>query len=293
LVWTESELAELQSSPLRGIITSTREQLRQGFERLTANLNTIQHPFPAGFWTFERYFWSYLAVTSHLWNFNGEAAMVPLADLLQHDPAAGVGAANQEGTHFVINSTSNYEKGVKASASLGAKSNLELLKAYGYVLENNPSDSMSVIFNLKATTLAQGIVEPLLRKVDPNYQQLGMAKNIRPDRLLRVFRLSTLTFAELEHLNDALEGKPVSLENELKAYRSILNAIQSLLKQYSTTVEQDAQLLQSTTLSVNVRNAIILRKGEKEILLNNLLVIAKLWENILLEGTLPLGVPVR
>ena len=37
----------------------------------------------------------------------------------------------------------------------------------------------------------------------------------------------------------------------------------------------------------------ILRKGEKEIIQNNILVMAKLWENILLEGALPLGVPIR
>jgi hypothetical protein len=52
-------------------------------------------------------------------------------------------------------------------------------------------------------------------------------------------------------------------------------------------------LLQDATLSVNKRNAILLRKSEKEIIQNNILVMAKLWENILLEGAMPLGVPLR
>jgi len=117
-------------------------------------------------------------------------------------------------------------------------------------------------------------------------------------------------------LTEGLEGKPISLVNELKAYRGIITGLQNLYQAYGTSeqvrfttiekrvfkhsltsvggqLQEDAEILKDASISLNKRNAVILRKGEKEIIQNNILVMAKLWENILLEGALPLGVPIR
>jgi hypothetical protein len=67
------------------------------------------------------------------------------------------------------------------------------------------------------------------------YSEVAIAKNRRPDRLLRTYRLSLLEFKELEFLAEAMEGKPISLANELKSYRGIISGLQSLLQSYATT----------------------------------------------------------
>ena len=95
-----------------------------------------------------------------------------------------------------------------------------------------------------------------------------------------------MEFSELEVVADALQGKPVSLINELRSYRAAINALSTLYRSYQTTIEEDAELLKQSNLSARVRNAVVVRKGQKEILKNVILVLGKMWENILLEGKL-------
>ena len=79
------------------------------------------------------------------------------------------------------------------------------------------------------------------------------------------------------------QGKPVTLRNELEVYRTLVVACQQLLKRYKTSYQDDLELLK-TELSPNVRNAVVLRKGEKETLLMTIDLIARLWDEFLLNG---------
>ena len=110
--------------------------------------------------------------------------------------------------------------------------------------------------------------------------------------LLRAFRLSVMRFSELDRVHDALQGKSVSLENEYRAYRSILQALTAALKSFPTTLEEDVAILATPAISVNLRHAVILRKTQKELLTNNIDTIGKMWANILLRGEL-FGAPLQ
>jgi hypothetical protein len=126
----------------------------------------------------------------------------------------------------------------------------------------------------------------------PNYKSIKIRPNKVPVELLRVFRLSVMEFGELEYINEALSGKGVSLKNELRAYRSAIRSLSGMLQTFETTIAQDNELLAAEDLSVNRRNAIILRKTQKEIITNVILVLGKMWENILLSGELLGGVAI-
>lgn len=80
--------------------------------------------------------------------------------------------------------------------------------------------------------------------------------------------------------------RPVSLENELSVYRTLLAACESMFRDYDTTVEDDAKKLKRN-LSANVRSAIRLRKGEKEVLQAAVNNILSAWRDILLYGFPP------
>jgi hypothetical protein len=107
-----------------------------------------------------------------------------------------------------------------------------------------------------------------------------------PVELLRAFRLSVLEFSELEHVQRAIQGKAVSLKNELRAYRSAMKSLSAIVETYPTTEEEDLTVLQSGTLDANQQNALFLRVHERAIAKNVILVIAKMWENVLLDGQL-------
>lgn len=60
--------------------------------------------------------------------------------------------------------------------------------------------------------------------------------------------------------------QPVSLENELKVLRTLLAFSEAALTKYPTTLEEDYAILQSTQLTENQENCVLMRSGEKEVL---------------------------
>lgn len=92
--------------------------------------------------------------------------MVPLADMLNHKPGAGLGGLSDDKNFFMINATQDYATGEQVFDSYGYKSNYDLLSTYGFVLEDNAYDFMTVQFSLKPTNLVHSIVEPLLKHVE-------------------------------------------------------------------------------------------------------------------------------
>merc|ERR1712137_53498 len=296
LSWTDEELAETAGTGLDNATKNIRRILQKAYENTDANV-AQKNPtlFPG--WSWDAYLWAFQVVNSRTWAItdeqgNKETALVPLADMLNHKPGAGTGGLTWDKQYFVINATQDYAKGEQVFDNYGPKSNYDLLSSYGFVMEENAYDNMVLHFELKPSNLVHSIVEPLLRAVDPQYSSLKIRANRVPLELLRVFRLSTMDFGELERVAEALQGKAVSLKNELRAYRAAIKALTEMLQSFPTSVQQDKELLANSELSNNQRSAIVLRKTQKELLVQNIVILSKMWENILLSGELFGGVAI-
>jgi len=280
-------LAQLQGTGLAEATATLKRLLETSYQNINEKL--VKPYVPTLGLTLEKYIWAYHILISRSWTLeaNGEKeiCLIPLADMFNHQPGTSPGDLNAEGTYFSFNATKTYAPGEQLFVNYGRKSNYELMFNYGFALENNLDDSLTLHFSLKASNLVQSIIEPLLRAVDPGYKDIRISANRVPLALLRVFRLSVMEFSELEVVADALQGKPVSLINELRSYRSAINSLSTLYRSYQTTIEDDAELLK-TNLAPRLRHAVVTRKGQKEILKNVILVLGKMWENILLEGKL-------
>uniref|UniRef100_A0A6U1X1Q7 Rubisco LSMT substrate-binding domain-containing protein n=1 Tax=Vannella robusta TaxID=1487602 RepID=A0A6U1X1Q7_9EUKA len=291
LSWTDEELAETAGTGLDNTSKSIKQLLQKVFEHLSEKLVQANPSLFPG-WSFEKFVWAFQTVNSRSWtvtneNNEKESVLVPLADMLNHAPGAGLGGLSYDKTYFMINATKDYATGDQVFDNYGAKSNFDLLSTYGFVLEDNAYDYMTLQFSLKPSNLVHTIVEPLLKAVDPTYNNIKIRTNKVPVELLRVFRLSVMEFSELEYVNQALQGKAVSLTNEMRAFRSAIKALTSMLQAFPTSLQQDKELLESAeSMSTNQRNAVVLRKTQKEILVNNIVVLGKMWENILLSGEL-------
>ena len=119
----------------------------------------------------DRFIWAYQCVNSRSWSVTDENevkqnVLVPLADMLNHKPGAGVGSMSFDKEYFMINATQDYAAGEQVFDNYGIKSNYDLLSTYGFVLEENAYDSMILQFSLKPTNLVHSIVEPLLKTVE-------------------------------------------------------------------------------------------------------------------------------
>jgi len=67
---------------------SLRQQLAAAFQRLTTNISKLNNVFPEGSLTLERYLWGFLATNSRLFGTPAGPVLVPLVDMLNHDPNA-------------------------------------------------------------------------------------------------------------------------------------------------------------------------------------------------------------
>ncbi len=85
--------------------------------------------------------------------------------------------------------------------------------------------------------------------------------------ILTVMRINELISTEFDHADKAFSGDGViSSRNEKAANRKLLQLVNRLLDAYTTSVADDKALSHDIGYSEQMRNAIIVRKGEKEVL---------------------------
>ena len=65
---------------------------------------------------------------------------------------------------------------------------------------------------------------------------------------------------------DVRKIDPVSLRNELEVVHDLAIAAETSLSQFETTLDEDNRILADTNLHPNIRNAVLMRRGEKEVL---------------------------
>eukprot|EP01102_Stenamoeba_stenopodia_P015035 TRINITY_DN5081_c0_g2_i1.p1 TRINITY_DN5081_c0_g2~~TRINITY_DN5081_c0_g2_i1.p1 ORF type:complete len:323 (-),score=73.49 TRINITY_DN5081_c0_g2_i1:15-983(-) len=291
IYFTPEELDALQSSPSRVYTEERLESIQQNFEKIKSlakglwqNAEGEEDPFNL---SVEGFKWA----LSNIWSrtvpvrFPDQehvvAALVPLVDMFNMaDPSAPdqikVGY-DQNGIYYTA--TIDIPESTEIFARYGTLSNSQLLLDYGFALEKNRDDFMSLVMPL----LESDSDELKQRKVDL-IAAIGTANMIRisrahmPNDVIRIGRIIVATNEELDNVNlDSFGEKPVNSRNEQACMEFLIRGLSNALKSYGTTIEEDTKLLQ-TTKNHKLRSAIILRKGEKLILRDVIQRIAKRYQ---------------
>lgn len=197
------------------------------------------------------------------------AMLIPMVDLLNHNPAAKVSWGGRDGL-FVLETQDQYESGDQVFNNYGQKGNEELLLAYGFCIENNPADSVALRIKVPAELLPEleknGVQLPSIsdyttsvaRKED---QTVGggneshedgllffISKDRVPDNLIEVFQWL---------VKSKWEGEKLTLRMKLSGLNHLRQALES--KRSLINVENAAG-------SENEVNLKIYLKGQKKLL---------------------------
>lgn len=215
---------------------------------------------------------------------------VAYADMLNHQrPKETQWSYCDEREGFIIEATDDIKRGQQVYDSYGKKCNTRFLLNYGFINLNNDANEFPLVVRIKPD--------------DPTFAD--KYKMIKEDcRTFRVMTdfcepvmakfLSFLRFTEYEgnlnifHLmQDQWERKkdvdsddeegfdlvfkaekvlPQSVKLEIKIFETIKQLCQTALDKYPNNLEQDYELLKDESLSFNLRNCVLFRSGEKEIL---------------------------
>lgn len=94
-------------------------------------------------------------------------------------------------------------------------------------------------------------------------------RGVAPNELLtaaRVYHMTGTELADTQYRDKISRQSPIHELNEKAALNTVLTRAKQLLRQYATTVEEDRELLKSGTLTPTMRNIVLIRMSEKEIL---------------------------
>ena len=72
-------------------------------------------------------------------------------------------------------------------------------------------------------------------------------------------------FNTLSTKGDFKQVAPISTRNELKILQHLGYSASVVIKNFPTTLEEDNKILEDKTLTMNVRNCVLMRRGEKEV----------------------------
>jgi histone-lysine N-methyltransferase SETD3 len=274
LYFGERERALLKGSLLVDVLPLERKVLQSEYELMCRQIPGFSR------FTFDMFLWADLAVITRVFgaqlNGNKVNAFAPFVDMMNDSmPANARWGWSPDGQFFEVTAVSRIPKGQEVRISYGDASNLHLLRYYGFVRENNPSNEVMVPLELPSADPFMDEKRRLLGLTDPSDQPFfTLPSKTDSPRVQELFSDLRIVYANAEEMAQlkaapdpvARAKQPVSPDNEKRVRRGLAEACKARLALYETSVEEDARLLQQKNLSRNERNCILLRQGEKQIL---------------------------
>ena len=214
-------------------------------------------------------------------------ALVPLMDLLNHqfeDEARTTGTEAWRES-YVWRASRHFAAGDEVLWSYGPKPSSALLLSYGFVVDDNPNEAVSVFMNVKKDEPTADARREVLRaaaaQLGSAHQQPqpgadGIVRFRRADQRsgpiglndLAVARTLTCPTAALKGAQAALiAGRPVSKSNELDALNLLRKMASYRLEGYAGgSAEDDDARLAAGTGSAAWRMVVRMRRAEKRLL---------------------------
>lgn len=290
LNFNDQELAEMQGSMMQSITARRKITIAQEHAEVMRILQVnYTSMFPNETFTLEAYHWASTIVSSRsIVVSTGNVTvplLVPFVDLAQHDHHANTTYEFDDDNNFKVVTNEQFNTSQPVKLSIGYRSNAQLILSHGITLDSNEFDQVQLNVQVSEDDPFVSVKRKILAGAgfgeDRSYM---VTKQGLSSDLLAAMRIQALKPSEFDSYTKAFQGRPISLRNELEVYRTLMLACQNLVKRYPTTLQQDAELLGKEDLSSNMRNAINLRKGEKETLIMTMNYIARLWDDFLVRG---------
>jgi len=289
IFFTPEEKKWLEGSPFLDQVEERLSDMTKDYK----NICTAVEEFSQ--FSFEEFAKTRMLISSRIFGINIHGGktdgLVPLADMLNHKrPQQTSWEYSDKREGFIIESKENIERGEQVYDSYGKKCNSRFLINYGFIVENNDGNEVPIkitldesdpLYNVKLKLLG-GSTSKTIRVCD-DLSERNMMHFFSFLRFVQYegdpMTLYKFQFAQNAKRNDeddddanSFQGTnipPISLSNEKSVLKRIMDQALIQLKKYPTTYEEDLKILenQKDKMSWNNRNCVLMRSGEKKILL--------------------------
>ena len=230
---------------------------------------------------------------------------VPYADMLNHKrPRQTTWYYSDEKAGFIIQACDDIKRGEPVYDSYGKKCNSRFFLNYGFINLNNDANEVPLIIELDQNEQSFGLKQKLINE-KKTFQKFRVVDNLE-EKVMREF-ISWCRYVEFDEdlamlylekneavieaqkkrqnqqqdsddsddvdIQNVFKGtqvRPMSIHNEIKAWKKITLTCQQAIDKYPTTYEEDLKLLEEDDmekkLTQNQRNCVLYRSGEKKIL---------------------------
>jgi len=222
------------------------------------------------------FFWARLAVITRIFGFkvNGTKTdgLVAMADMLNHKrPNETSWTFDQSMNAFTIVTTKRLLKGAQIFDSYGRKCNSRYFVNYGFALDANEDNQVALFFEIPKNDEAYQIKAKLLDPKRRRFQIPFEHKEKITRKCMSYLRVAHANVAELlplAQMKTIERIDPISLDNEFRCIQAVAEQSEITLKGFDTTLAVDNELLSGETkeLTMNQRNCVVMRRGEKEVL---------------------------
>ncbi|XP_064598360.1 SET domain-containing protein 4-like [Liolophura sinensis] len=226
--FSESELLSLPQN--------AKEKTREHLKTLDKSYKNVRHFFyecweeMQPFLSRSDFLWSWYAVntrsvylelppSSHLQAQDQCMALAPVLDLLNHSPYTQVKAGlNKSKSHFEIITYGCYKPYEQVFIAYGAHDNVKLFSEYGFTVPRNPNNvfqfSKEHLKALLTTFDVSNLPEKSTCIREAQLKCLTANEDGLSWKLVTFLRIVSMTWDELQNWKVALQGNPVSMQNE-------------------------------------------------------------------------------
>jgi len=198
--------------------------------------------------------------------------LVAMADMLNHKrPNETSWTYDTSRGAFTITTTKRLLKGQQVFDSYGRKCNSRYFVNYGFSLDENEDNQVGMWFNVPQNDPLYPLKSKLLGPRTRRFQIPFEHKERVTRKCMSYLRVAYATMEELQELQklpSVEKFDPLNVHNEAKAVHAVAEAAQVVLKGFPTSLADDNKMLLDgdRKLTMNIRNCLIMRRGEKEVL---------------------------
>jgi histone-lysine N-methyltransferase SETD3 len=218
---------------------------------------------------------------------NKTDGLVPYADMLNHKkPCSDTGPvkadeADTKWTYedsrrgFIITTTRTIPRGEQVFDSYGRKCNSRFFVNYGFTLEDNEDNEATIRVGLPSSDPHYSMKLRMLggreHSAKREFQIPATFGHKKVKELLSFMRFINAVDAELMMLSAGENFKldeigPISIRNEKKVLEDIRKASTDAYNAFSDSLEHDNKMLAEEIKDWNIRNCVVMRRGEKQVL---------------------------
>ena len=184
--------------------------------------------------------------------------MVPFADMINHKfPKMSEWDYEEKEQGFVLRAYDRIDRGLELFDSYGKKCNSRFFISYGFLEENNESNTYTIYMQMNETNIRRFEYKKTKYSYDKGKLKLIACTDFDDESLIKSMRyVLAEKDEEMEVLDKYFEEKkeddfsliyntpPISIEHEMRVLSNVRDVCKSRLSLYDTTMEEDLSILE-------------------------------------------------